>query len=243
MPKSNNMYKEALPWNVFVGCLFNCDYCDPSFKAQMKRQKPVIDKRGRPRGCQQCYDYTPHFHEDRITKEYCKKHFAKAKDNQFIWVGSSGDISFIEYPNMLKILKKIEEYPDKTFFFQTKNPDFFYKFIFPVNVILGITLESDIFYKGISKASYPYERAYSFEKLDFPRKFVTIEPILEFNFSVFLGWIQEINPERVYIGYDSHKCNLPEPSPLKVKNLINELSRFTKVKTKFMKKEVQTKLC
>ena len=238
MPKESNMYRDALTWNIFVGCKFQCEYCLPSFQRQMKRQKPGIDKNGKKRGCQLCYDYIPHFHPERLNNK-----LPKTKGDEFIWCGSSGDISFIEYPNMLKILKKIEEYPDRTFFFQTKNPDFFHKFIFPVNVILGITLESDIFYKGISKASYPYERAYSFEKLDFPRKFVTIEPILEFNFSVFLGWIQEINPERVYIGYDSHKCNLPEPSPLKVKNLINELSRFTKVKTKFMKKEVQTKLC
>ena len=238
MPKESNMYKEAIPWNVFVGCRFQCEYCPPSFQRQMKRQEPGIDKNGKKRGCQMCYDYVPHFHPERLDKGPLS-----AKEDQFIWVGSSGDISFIEYPNMLKILKKIEKYPDRTFFFQTKNPSFFHKFIFPVNVILGITLESDIYYREISKAPFTYERAYSFELLDFPRKFVTIEPILEFNFSVFLGWIQEINPERVYIGYDTKNCGLPEPSPLKVKKLINELSRFTKVKTKYMKMEVQTKLC
>ena len=230
MPEESNMYKEAFTWNVFVGCEFRCSYCPPSFQRQMKRQKPVIDKNGKKRGCQLCFDYIPHFHPERLNN---KLH--KTKGDEFIWVGSSGDISFIEYPNMLKILKKIEEYPDRTFFFQTKNPQFFHRFIFPVNVVLGITLESDIYYGEISKAPFPYERVHSFELLDFPRKFVTIEPILEFNFSVFLGWIQELNPERVYIGYDTKKCGLPEPSPLKVMKLIKELSRFTKVKKKYMK--------
>jgi len=198
----------------------------------MKRQKPGIDKNGKKRGCQQCYDYEPHFHEERLNDR-----LPRTKGDEFIWVGSSGDISFIEYPNMLKILKKIEEYPDRTFFFQTKNPDFFRKFIFPINVVLGITLESDIYYREISNAPFTYDRVHSFDRLDFPRKFVTIEPILEFNFSVFLGWIQELNPERVYIGYDTKKCGLPEPSLEKTGKLIKELERFTKVKLKYMKEE------
>lgn len=234
-----NMYQDARHrWNCFVGCRYNCSYCKKSFQAQMKRQKPLIDKNGKQRGCQLCYDYIPHFHEKRLDAS-----LPRTKGDEFIWVGSSGDISFIEYPNMLKILKKIEEYPDRTFFFQTKNPDFFHKFIFPINVVLGITLESDIYYSEISNAPFPYDRAHSFEQLDFPRKFITIEPILEFNFSVFLGWIQELNPERIYIGYDTKKNNLPEPSLRKTKNLILELERFTKVKIKYMKNEVQTKLC
>lgn len=236
------MYRDSKEqWNVFGGCLFNCNYCKPSFQAQMKRQKPVIDKNGKERGCQDCYDYVPHFHEERL-----KNKLSKTKGDEFIWVGSSGDISFIEYPDMLKILKKIKKYPDSTFFFQTKDPRFFHKFMFPTNVALGITLESDVIYREISNAPYPYSRVYWFKKLDFQRKFVTIEPILEFNFSLFLGWLRELNPERIYIGYDSHKTwwikgkekvylREYEPSLEKTKDLISELERFTKVKTKYMK--------
>jgi len=147
---------------------------------------------------------------------------------------------------MLKILDRIKEYPDRTFFFQTKNPKFFSRFTFPPNVILGITLESNVYYREISNAPSPFSRFFWFKKLDFPRKFITIEPILEFNFSFFLELLREINPERIYVGYDTHKTwwmegeervylREYEPSLEKTKKLILELERFAKVKTKYMK--------
>lgn len=233
----SNMYPDMLPWNVFVGCRrFNCSYCDKSFKAQMKRQMPKFDKDGiQYRGCQQCYDYEPHFHEDRITKEYCKKHFAKAKEDQFIWVGSSGDISFIKDENMILILEKIKSNPDRMFFFQTKNPEWFQRWIFPENVILGITLESNIHYPEISKAPKPWKRATDFYFVQHPRKIITIEPVLEFDHDKFLPWIRDISPERVYIGFDTRKNNLPEPSLDKVRKFVIELEKWTKVKEKYMK--------
>ena len=227
-----NMYTDSVKqWNVFVGCNFDCVYCRKSFQAQMKRQKPMLDKNGKKRGCQQCYDYEPHFHEERLNDR-----LPKTSGDEFIWVASSGDISFIEYPNMLKIREKIEEYPDRTFFFQTKNPFFFRTYLFPKNVVLGITLESNRVYNGISNAPLPYARVYNFLKVDFPRKFITIEPIIEFDFNIFLGWIKDINPERVYVGYDTKKNNLPEPSLEKTMKLIYALEKLEiEVRTKYMK--------
>jgi len=202
----------------------------------MKRQMPKFDENGKQyRGCQKCYDYEPHFHEERITNKYMKS-LPNTSGDQFIWVGSSGDISFIEKENMEKILEKIKEYP-QTFFFQTKNPEFYHRFNFPRNAILGITLESDIYYRDLSIAPSPINRYISFRNIGFPRKFITIEPILEFNFDIFLDWIKEINPERIYIGYDSKNNNLPEPSLEKTKKLIRELEKFTIVKTKYLKGE------
>lgn len=227
-----NMYGDAKIWNCFVGCEFNCGYCKPSFQAQMKRQMPVIDKNGKKRGCRDCYDYIPHFHKDRLWKK-----LPKTEGDQFIWVGSSGDISFIEDNDMEMILQKIEVNPDKTFFFQTKNPIWFDNWEFPKNVLLGITLESDIHYPEISRCPKPWQRAVDFYFTIHPRKVITIEPILKFGFSRLLGWIRDIRPERVYIGYNSKpkRCKLPEPSLGKVKELIYELKRFTKVKEKTMR--------
>ena len=55
MENKKNMYSDSkLQWNVHVGCEFDCIYCKPSFKAQMKRQKPLVDKNGKKRGCQDC---------------------------------------------------------------------------------------------------------------------------------------------------------------------------------------------
>ncbi len=242
------MYKDAYTWNVFVGCReFWCSYCKKSFQAQMKRRMPKFDKDGNQyRGCQQCYDYAPHFHEERLIDEYTKKHFPKTKGDEFIWVGSSGDISFIKEENMEKILRVIKGYPDRTFFFQTKNPSWFNRYSFPDNVILGITLESNRWYKEISNAPTPFVRINDFYRLKHPRKIFTIEPILDFDFPLFLGWLKQFKPERIYVGYDTHKTwwmkgkeriylREYEPSLEKTKKLILELERFTKVKTKYMK--------
>jgi len=236
MTKSN-MYDDAIyRWNVFVGCEFDCIYCRKSFQAQMKRQKHMIDKNGRERGCQECYDYTPHFHYDRLSKKYMDTHFPQTEGDQFIWIGSSGDISFIDKSEMLLILMAIRKYPDRTFFFQTKNPMCFQEWEFPDNVILGITLESNRHYPTISKASAPWVRFRAFSIINHLRKSVTIEPILKFDFINLYGWILELYPERVYIGYDSKKNNLPEPPLKEVRKLITNLKRLTKVKEKLMRK-------
>lgn len=217
-----NMYTDAITWNVFVGCRFACTYCDPSFKAQMKRQKPVIDKNGKKRGCQLCYDYEPHFHPERLFQK-----LPQTKGDQFIWVGSSGDISFARRDWMLSILNHIENDKERTFFFQTKNPRWYYNYEFPPNCLLGITLETDrnFEYEKYSKAPKPSLRFNYF--LDLPiesnRKVITIEPIMDFDLFNLVGMCVGINPERIYIGYDTKKCYLPEPDVDKTLMLIDEL--------------------
>lgn len=226
------MYKDSKKqWNVYVGCKFNCIYCKKSFQAQMKRQK---------HNCIKCYNYEPHFHEERL-----KQSLKNTKGDEFIWCCSSGDIYFAKPKWIFKIIERIKELP-QTFFFQSKEPKVFYDYDFPENVILGITLESNRWYKEISDAPPPFERMKVFYDLKYPRKFITIEPILDFDFSIFLGWLRELNPERVYIGYDTKKTwwmegkekvylRKYEPRLHKTRNLIHELKRFTKVKTKYMK--------
>jgi len=221
MNKKGNMYEDNVKsWNLFVGCKFNCIYCKKSFQAQMKRQK---------HNCIKCYNYEPHFHEERL-----KQSLPNTKGDEFIWCCSSGDIYFAKPKWIFKIIERIKELP-QTFFFQSKEPKVFCDYNFPENVILGITLESNRWYEEISDAPSPLERMNVFYTLKYPRKFITIEPILDFDFSIFLGWLRELNPERIYIGYDTKKNSLPEPTLYKTENLIHELKRFTKVKTKYMK--------
>lgn len=220
--KKGNMYLDSKKqWNVFCGCEYQCKYCTNSFQRQMKRQK---------HNCIKCYNYEPHFHPERL-----KQPLPRTYGDEFIWVASSGDISFITLPNMLKILRKIDEYPNRTFFFQTKNPRFFFDYTFPDNVILGITLESNRNYLSISKAPSQFTRYLDFLGLSFEKKIITIEPILDFSLNIFVRWIKDIKPIRVYIGYDTKKSKLIEPSLKKTLKLCEELSRFTKVKTKLMR--------
>lgn len=223
-------------WNVIVGCKFHCIYCEKSFQAQMKRQK---------HNCIKCYNYEPHFHEDRLSQTLPKTH-----GDEFIWCCSSSDIYFAKKEWMERILERIIEMPNRTFFFQTKEPSVFYDYDFPKNVLLGITLESNRFYEAYyDDAPEPYVRFKGFYDITHPRKIITIEPVLEFDFSIFLRWIKKIQPERIYIGFDTKNTvvwnmesdkyeTLCEPSIEKTKSFIRELERFTKVKTKYMKGRV-----
>ena len=226
------MYQDAIfRWNIMVGCKWNCSYCVPSYQRQMKRQKPTIDKNGRKRGCQKCYDYEPHFHPERLYQS-----LPKTRGDEFIWCCSSGDISFAEEGWMEKILERVRELSNRTFFFQTKNPKCFYEYDFPDNVILGITLESNLYYPSISRAPSPFTRYIDFLGLPFERKIITIEPILKFSMDIMIKWIKQINPERIYIGYNTKNCSLPEPSLRETTYLIRGLEQLeVRVKTKLLR--------
>ena len=241
--KKRNMYKDARIWNVVVGCYFDCKYCKASFQAQMKRQMPMIDKNGKKRGCQDCYDYIPHFHEERLTDEYIKK-LPLTHGDEFIWCCSSSDIYFAKKEWIEKILERVRELKNRTFFFQSKAPEVFKKYDFPSNVILGITLETNRDYPNISKAPAPDKRYNDFLNLDHPRKAVTIEPIMEFDLFPMVMMIKNISPERVYIGYDSRKSNLNEPSLTKTNRLMNTIKIHLpdcKIKTKLIREKVWLK--
>lgn len=231
--KKKNMYGDSKKqWNVAIGCLYSCSYCIKSFRAQMKRQMPKFKDGVQYRGCQQCYDYVPHFHENRLMES-----LPKTNGDEFIWCCSSGDISFFKPEWMLKIIKRIKQMPDRTFFFQTKNPIIFNDYYFPKNCLLGITLETnrDNIYDLISNAPLPSKRFKDFLDIDFDKKVITIEPILKFDLEILVSWLKELNPERIYLGFDTKKTNLPEPTLQETMNLYNELKKFTKVKLKHMK--------
>lgn len=216
------MYGDSVKqWNVFVGCSYNCTYCEKSFKAQMKRQK---------QNCLLCYQYVPHVHEDRLFNK-----LPKTKGDEFIWACASSDINFCPPQWMEDILAMVRTMPKKTFFFQSKNPAVFGLYDFPDNTLIGITLESNRYYPRISQAPQPEYRYKIFKDIEHPRKVVTIEPILKFDLGTLSQWVKEIAPERVYIGYDTKKCKLPEPSLMKVKSLISHLQQFTVVKPKLLR--------
>lgn len=224
------MYEDAIfRWNIFKGCEFDCIYCKSSFQRQAKRQK---------HRCLKCYEYTPHFHPERLNQS-----LPNTIGGQFIWVASSGDISFCKKEWMDLILNRIRELPQKTFFFQTKNPIFFKDYHFPDNVILGITLEADRYpNESYSKAPKPKERMRIFDEIDHERKTITIEPVLNFDLFKFTEMIVEMRyqPERIYIGYDSKKNELHEPSLEETSELIAllklRLGEECKIKEKLMRR-------
>lgn len=215
MYKNEKTHKPIPTWNPFVGCHFNCVYCEKSFKRQLKRQK---------RNCMKCYNYEPHFHPERL------KHIPKG---ELVFACANGDISYASYPEIAQIFSAIQEKSKQTFLIQTKDPRFLLPWRIPANIIIGTTIETNRPTKHISKAPST-EIRYSFlEKLKC-RKAVTIEPIMQFDHDVLMEWIWNINPEKVWVGYANHMKNIKfeEPSLYDTQKLIREIGNFTDVRLK-----------
>lgn len=153
---------------------------------------------------------------------------------KIVFVCGSGDISFCDPKFTLKIIEVIKNHnkrcSHKTYYFQSKRPAYFKKFltVFPENVILLTTLETnrDSGYRKVSKASLPSKRYNQLLELDYPRKVVTIEPVMDFDLKVFSQWIVDLAPEYVWLGYNSRpkQIRLPEPSVEKLRKFVRILS-------------------
>lgn len=127
--------------------------------------------------------------------------------------------------------------PNATFLLLTKNPWRYHEFLrsFPENVILGATIESDIDH-GVSKAPVPLQRAEAMRDIHWFRKFIAIEPIMDFDIDSFPRLVEKIRPEFVYLGLDNWNHHLPEPPLEKTEALIQALREFTEVRLKTIRK-------
>ncbi len=156
-------------------------------------------------------------------------------EDNFIFVGSSTDMFADEVSSdwIRKVLLHCNKYPKNKYLFQSKNPNktTFFSLDFPKNVILGTTIETNRD-SDISKAPSVKDRQIILSIGKRFDKFVTIEPIMDFDLEIFVEWLKEIKPVWVAIGADSKGHNLSEPSWEKVQELIKELKRFTEVRIK-----------
>ena len=209
----SNMYDGVKTWNPFKGCLFDCSYCRPSFQAQAKRQL---------HNCKRCYSYEPHVHHDRMKR---------VPTSEIVFACGNGDISFCPPEIVNLMLVEVWKRPEQTFYFQSKEPNSLRFFDWPKNVILVTTLETDKDdgYRRLVSATAPLpsERYRQFFDLGYPRKVLTIEPIMEFT-NGFRYMIQALQPEYVWVGYNSRpkQIQLPEPPLSKTLCLIEQLRGF-----------------
>jgi len=223
----SRMYDNAKTWNPFKGCKFDCSYCKPSFQAQAKRQK---------HNCMKCYNYEPHYHVERM---------AQIPKADIVFACGNGDVHFCERSYMEWMLEEVATRPDQTFYFQSKAPEVFEQYDIPANVILVTTLETnrDRGYRdAVSKiAPLPIARHAQFMELSYPRKVVTVEPIMDFDEATFADDIIALKPEYVWVGYNSRpkQVQLPEPSLEKTQKLIKQIRACgIPVKEKIMREAI-----
>jgi DNA repair photolyase len=133
-------------------------------------------------------------------------------------------------PWIKRILDHCRDWPNNRYVFQSKNPAGYFSVAadFPISTLFGTTIETNWPMDRYSKAPAPRERAEALLKIKLHRRdkvFITIEPIMEFDLDILMGWIEEIQPEFVNIGADSKGCRLPEPSGQKIWMFIKELMK------------------
>jgi len=243
------MFDGAKTWNPFVGCRFKCIYCEKSFQVQMKR---------RIHDCPECAAYEPHFHIERLTR---------IPDSKLVFFGAYGDVAFMKPYHVPKSLAAMRTRPHTTFLSQSKQPrvyveweagrkwdsiphNFNYELQnrLPDNLVVGTTLETNYSrfygfggtpYEMISCAPQPYERIFWMQQVHHKRKYVVVEPILDFDKVTLASDIKSIQPEFVYVGSCNHnykELKLPEPPLEKTMQLIEELEKFTEVRRKTLRR-------
>ena len=146
-----------------------------------------------------------------------------------IFIENCNDLFAAEVPQEFinKIIVHCLKWPDNTYVFQTKNPARYLTMdaLFPEGSILGTTIETNRFLPDIGCAPDPLERAFAMTKLK-GRKFVTIEPVLDFDVDILASWIDKIRPEFLNLGADSKNNNLPEPTVEKIMALVDKLHEY-----------------
>lgn len=157
----------------------------------------------------------------------------KLGNNNFIFVGSSNDMFSSDIPKewIQRTLEHCKKFDNK-YLFQTKNPERIMDFDLPQNSVVCTTIESNRFYPEImNNCPKPIDRVEGMSRIHLP-KYVTIEPILDFDMDEMVDLIKKCDPIQVNIGADSGNHKLPEPDKEKVLQLIKGLEEFSKVKMK-----------
>lgn len=207
-------------WSPFTGCLFSCAYC---------WARKLVEERLQPQGKKYKDGFIPTFHPEELKQRF--------KPDDFVFVSDMGDIAFARLEWRRTIINRVSEFPDTRFLFQSKDPGIFEGPTFSnlPNIYLGTTLETNRDY-GVTRAPSPLNRYMVMWRLEHAHKFISIEPVLDFDLDVLVGWMRAIKPEIIEVGYDNYSQRLTEPSLCKTLALIQELKKFTRVERKTMRK-------
>jgi DNA repair photolyase len=187
-------------WNPLGGeCLHKCSYCwatalkerYPNLKSKYGGQARIIDK------------------------EF--KRIAAFKSTDFIFVCDMTDLfGYWVRDELIQEIFEAIKTSSAQFLLLTKNPKRYNDLIsigihIPLNCILGATIESDKDHKIIVPVSSRLEALADLSDMGYP-VMMSIEPIMQFDYTNFATWLRYIRPKFVAVGYDNYNHGLPEPS-------------------------------
>jgi len=187
-----------------------------------------------PHGCVYCYVNSFPFGRPEkykgplrlIDKEFSVNY----GEGKTIFVENCNDLFAEKVPEefIMRVIGHCRHWPANTYVFQTKNPANYLQWLslMPPNYILGCTIETNRNIPKISKAPKTVERARAMNCLTGQRRFITIEPVLDFDVDILADWIRRINPEFLNLGADSKNNNLPEPTIEKIVGLTEKLKEY-----------------
>ena len=198
-------------WNPVIGCLHGCRYCWAKRFALERLSNTEKYKDG----------FAPKLAESELNKRF---------RNQFIFVSDMGDLfgEWVPKEWILKVIEATRSSPSSDFLFLTKNPRRYREFVHLCgnNIVLGATIETNR-RNDFSKAPLVSDRAKAMIDLKYSKKFISIEPIMDFDLEVLADWTEKIAPIHAAVGYDNWHNRLPEPSLPKTLRLIERLEGFT----------------
>jgi len=199
-------------WNPIGGrCEHKCTYCWAQAEGGLVDKYKMGKYRGEP---------------TLIAKEL----FRVFKPGETVFVQDMSDLFAKNVkPHIIEgVLKHLAKFPETTFLLLTKNPARYYSFInyLTPNMICGATIETNRQNPDISNAPPPIYRFDSMRDLKWKNKFISIEPVLDFDLDVFLKWLKVIAPQTIHIGYDNYNHRMGEPILAKVESLISKLKIF-----------------
>lgn len=177
-----------------------------------------------------------------------EKEFDDWGKNKTIFIGSSTDMfaENVPYSWIAKVLEHTNKYNENKYLFQTKNPILLFNYLQFFNYtlfeeitpyiaqgsIICTTIETNRWYPEIMQNSpHPSDRSKMMSIINHHKfdKYITLEPVMDFDKNKLIELITDALPKQVNIGADTKGNNLPEPSPEKLNKLIYELKKYTGV--------------
>jgi len=220
---TNNFYPVSIPdtdwhcdylWSTHRGCSFDCLYCS-SKRLNVRFGGDPCEIR-------------------RLKGEWKSSNIStRLPINSGIFISPYNDLMTVGDNDIKEVLQICNMLKSSSFIFQTKDPAKYFDYIdlIPQGSWLGTTISSTINRLDIEpNAPLLSGRYTSMVCLPFAyKKFVTIEPIMDFELDTMIEWMSEIKPDVIFIGGNTSNVKLPEPTPDELIELIEQLRKITTV--------------